>query len=225
MRTISTLLFAACASGSLNAATVTLNFEDGQLPSASGWAPVLGQGGNVQNSIVTTSTLGAPGNQVLRMSGTNRFGWYFDLTGNIDPTESWDLSVDVRRVSSVNLGGGGINDIGINVYGTTGRGMNIGSITDTLWHTFAVGYDATNNTYSSSIDGVSVGNYAVSGSSSLIPTQTTDAISFIFSNINVVKTAEFEYIQFTYAEPTAVPLPAGGLLLGASLFALSRRRG
>lgn len=208
----------------LNAATLTLDFEDGSLPSSSGWQRIASENLTAQHNIVSGSVPGVGGNNVLRSSGTNSFGWYFDLTGQISPDASWSFSGDARRVVA---GSGGANDFGFTKFGSDQKQVHIGSITDNLWHRFVVSYDALTDSHQASVDGNSfIPADPASNQNIHYAPGVEDAVSFIFGNIGTSNELEFDNIAFSYQNPTAVPLPAGLFLLlgGLASFVAIRKK-
>jgi hypothetical protein len=216
------IIVASLGCNTASANTISLDFEDGLLPWANGWTNFVGETGTSW-TIVSGQATGQGGNKILRSVGADKYGWVFDLDGLIESGADWSFSANVRRVASV--GFGMFNDIGLIKYGSDAQGMTIGTITDTLWHEFQIGYEALTNTYTASIDGFAVSPFTpIPGNNANIPSGTIEAISFGFGNIGVTKTVEWDNIEFTYSNPAPVPLPSSIAFLALGLGVLGFRK-
>lgn len=222
-----TVLFASFlfAANVAQATTITLDFEDGALPSASGWQNFVGESGTTW-SVVPGQATGQGGSNILRSVGTDNYGWVFDLDGLIAPEADWSFVADIRRVASV--GFGMFNDIGLLKYGSNEKGVTIGTLTDTLWHRFEISYDAMTGTHSAAIDGTAVPTFTpLPGNNQNLPAGTNEAISFGFGNVGVTKTVEWDNISFTFENPAVAPVPLSGsaafLMLGLAALGMRRR--
>ena len=72
--------------------SMSLDFEDGLLPSSHGWVEF---GSPTSTIISDTTNIGL--SDVLYVQGSNSFGWMFDLTGHVDPSVDWILSADLKQ--------------------------------------------------------------------------------------------------------------------------------
>ena len=214
MHKIITFIALITVSQLASAVTISMDFEDGLLPSSHGWENIPLESAGTSHSIIPGAAPGIGGNSVLHITGSDHFGWVFDLGGIVSLNEDWLFSVDVQRVS----GGGGLNDIAISrIADGNGGAAHIGSVTDTDWHNLTLELIQSDGVVNSYLDGIL--------QSAALPLdnsngQYSNAIQFLFSNVGVAKTVNFDNVFFS-SSISSVPEPSTLLLLLLGLTSLS----
>ena len=170
----------------------SLDFEDSSLPTTHGWTQI-GSG----NFAFITSNPDEPG-LALATEGGSRWGYQFDLTGLVQPNDSWAFTADLK------VRGGSAGDFDVGLFAVLGGDVfsNVpahNQVTGGMT-TLEMSYDSFTDLYTYSVDGVQ--SSPLSANSGSISWMGSNAIAFAFSNNSVVREATWDNVSFS-----TVPTP------------------
>jgi len=161
MMRLLTVVFAALVvvigTGQVDAVPITfLDFEDGQLPSAHGWTAF----GSGSSSIVQDETNNGT-SLVLRMSGSSKFGWLFDLDPlGIPQDHPWMFTADLRQTN---------NDVTLQVDSDYAQAFSSSAtlaLRDGQWHNLKMDMTSGGEEFKAYLDGEEITPYTPNFSSS-----------------------------------------------------------
>jgi len=154
MMRLLTVVFAALVvvigTGQVDAVPITfLDFEDGQLPSAHGWTAF----GSGSSSIVQDETNNGT-SLVLRMSGSSKFGWLFDLDPlGIPQDHPWMFTADLRQTN---------NDVTLQVDSDYAQAFSSSAtlaLRDGQWHNLKMDMTSGGEEFKAYLDGEEITPY------------------------------------------------------------------
>lgn len=218
-----TLMILLSAHNAWSLPVVSLDFEDGLLPSAHGWVPIK-QGSGSTSIIAATTNKGV--SKVLCVSGSNTFGWAFDLVGLVDPAADWIFAADLAKTfPNAGLFYDSCDEI---------AQINTGEMeSDPYWHNYRIEMNHANNEIAMFLDDVFLRSRPIGYWGPTYRGFLSDAETYIavyWSNISQSGTFFADNISFEVTpvpgpgpEPVAEPTVALLVSFGVSGLATSRK--